>query len=65
QTRAGLASQLELEDARRNAHASQAAVLAATRERVDAWVSLYRALGGGWESPQQGEINNVATHDAK
>jgi outer membrane protein, multidrug efflux system len=45
---AGLASLLELEDARRLQLSAQAALLATSRDRVAAWVSLYRALGGGW-----------------
>ena len=48
----GLASLVELEDARRTALASQAAQLALQLERNRAWVALYRALGGGWEPTQ-------------
>ncbi len=45
----GLASLVELEDARRNALASESAQLALGLERNRAWVALYRALGGGFE----------------
>ena len=45
----GLASLVELEDARRDALASESAQLALGLERNRAWVSLYRALGGGFE----------------
>ncbi|MEO7108337.1 MAG: TolC family protein, partial [Rhodoferax sp.] len=45
----GLASLVELEDARRNALASESAQLALVLERNHAWVALYRALGGGFE----------------
>ena len=45
----GLSSLVELEDARRNALASESAQLALGLERNRAWVSLYRALGGGFE----------------
>ena len=45
----GLASLVELEDARRNALASESAQLALVLERKRAWVALYRALGGGFE----------------
>jgi NodT family efflux transporter outer membrane factor (OMF) lipoprotein len=45
----GLASLVELEDARRNALASESAQLSLSLERNRAWVSLYRALGGGFE----------------
>ncbi len=45
----GLASLVELEDARRNALASESALLALDLERSQVWVALYRALGGGFE----------------
>ena len=44
----GLASLFELEDARRSAVQAQSALIDLQRERVAAWISLYRALGGGW-----------------
>jgi NodT family efflux transporter outer membrane factor (OMF) lipoprotein len=46
--RGGLASLFELEAARRNAVAAQAALIELQRERAVAWITLYRALGGGW-----------------
>jgi outer membrane protein TolC len=46
----GLSSLVELEDARRNALAAQTAQLTLQLERNRAWVSLYRAIGGGWHS---------------
>jgi outer membrane protein TolC len=46
----GLASLVELEDARRMGLGSQSAQLALTLERKRAWVSLYRALGGGFSN---------------
>jgi len=45
----GLASLVELEDARRNALASESAQLSLDLERNRAWVALYRAVGGGFE----------------
>lgn len=48
----GLASLFELEDARRTLFAAQTARVALQRERAEAWVALYRALGGGWTRPQ-------------
>jgi len=45
----GLASLVELEDARRNALASESAQLGLDLERNRAWVALYRALGGGFD----------------
>jgi outer membrane protein, multidrug efflux system len=44
----GLASLFELEDARRSALAAQVALIDLQRERSTAWITLYRALGGGW-----------------
>lgn len=48
--RGGLASLFELEDARRTAVAAQSALIELQRERVAAWISLYRSLGGGWSA---------------
>jgi outer membrane protein TolC len=47
--RAGLASLIELEDARRLAIAGDAALTSLEQERVAAWIALYRAIGGGWD----------------
>ena len=44
----GLASLFELEDARRSALQAQVALIDLQRERSTAWITLYRALGGGW-----------------
>jgi outer membrane protein TolC len=49
--RNGLASALEVEEARRALLAAQADVLSLQLERKRAWVVLYRAAGGGWERP--------------
>ncbi|MFY3385354.1 efflux transporter outer membrane subunit [Paracidovorax sp. MALMAid1276] len=46
--RGGLASLVELEDARRTALAAENALIALQHERQAAWVALYRAAGGGW-----------------
>jgi outer membrane protein, multidrug efflux system len=48
----GLASLFELEDSRRTAVQAQSALIELQRERVAAWISLYRALGGGWSAAQ-------------
>lgn len=50
--KSGLASLVELEDARRTLLAAQSAVVTLQRDRRAAWVALYRALGGGWTSDQ-------------
>ena len=49
--RSGLASLVELEDARRTALAAESALVNLQRERVAAWIALYRAVGGGWHEP--------------
>ena len=48
--RAGLASLVELEDARRTALFAQQNQLTVERDRIAAWIALYRATGGGWTS---------------
>lgn len=45
---AGAASLFELEDTRRSMVAAQSALIELQRERVVAWIALYRAVGGGW-----------------
>lgn len=59
----GMASLFELEDARRSLLAAQLAQVAQRRDQTLAWVSLYRALGGGWLSPQAG-VNEVDASQA-
>jgi multidrug efflux system outer membrane protein len=60
--RAGLASLFELEDARRTAVQAQSALIDLQRERSLAWVSLYRALGGGWSAKDlASDITNATT----
>ena len=49
-----MASLFELEDARRNRLAAEQTVINLQRERSAAWVSLYRAAGGGWSAPADG-----------
>ena len=44
----GLASLVELEDARRTLLAAQTTLASLQLSRNTAWVSLYRAMGGGW-----------------
>ena len=46
--RSGLASLVELEDARRTALAAETGLVTLQRERMAAWIALYRAVGGGW-----------------
>ena len=48
--KAGLASLVELEDSRRVLLAAQSGLVSLARERRSAWIALYRALGGGWNT---------------
>lgn len=50
--RGGLASLFELEDSRRTATQAESQLIELRRERVAAWIALYRALGGGWTAAQ-------------
>ena len=45
---AGGVSLLSLEDARRSATTAQRKLIALRRDRVLDWISLYKAVGGGW-----------------
>ncbi len=47
---AGLGNLLELEESRRLTLQADMAAAALQRERVAAWIALYRALGGGWSA---------------
>jgi NodT family efflux transporter outer membrane factor (OMF) lipoprotein len=47
---AGASSLFDLEDARRSLVSAQGTLIKLRRERLLAWVSLYRAMGGGWSS---------------
>ena len=51
--RSGLGSLIELEDQRRVTLAAEIALVNLQRERIAAWIALYRALGGGWERPDE------------
>ncbi len=46
----GAASLPELEDARRITLAAQTTLLQLELQRTQAWIALYRALGGGWHA---------------
>lgn len=49
---AGMVSLFELEEARRSLITAKSAVIDLQRERISAWIALYRALGGGWSSTE-------------
>jgi outer membrane protein TolC len=59
----GLASLMELEDARRSALAAETSVLTLNLEHQLVWVSLYRAVGGGFE-PDQVAATAISAADA-
>lgn len=54
--RAGLASLLELEDARRTMLAAETALVSLQREGLAAWIDLYRAAGGGWTAGEAAPV---------
>ena len=58
--RSGLASLFDLEAARRNAVQAQSALVELQAERATAWISLYRALGGGWSASDTAPVSTVS-----
>ncbi|HET8746778.1 MAG TPA: efflux transporter outer membrane subunit, partial [Ramlibacter sp.] len=50
--RSGLGSLIELEDQRRVLLAAETTLVGLQRDRVAAWIALYRALGGGWHTAE-------------
>jgi outer membrane protein TolC len=46
----GSVSLLDLEETRRAVYNAEETVIAAKQERVQAWIALYKAVGGGWNS---------------
>jgi multidrug efflux system outer membrane protein len=48
--RIGAGSLIDREEARRTALNAQSALIGVQRERVAAWITLYRSLGGGWSA---------------
>ena len=50
QWQVGTGSLLDLEQARRTALSASAGLIQVQRERVAAWITLYKAMGGGWQS---------------
>jgi NodT family efflux transporter outer membrane factor (OMF) lipoprotein len=58
----GLASLFELEDSRRTLFAAQTARVSLQRERTEAWVALYRSMGGGWNRPESPAMTSNPAH---
>jgi NodT family efflux transporter outer membrane factor (OMF) lipoprotein len=59
--RLGLASPLELEDSRRTWLAADLNLATIEHERMAAWITLYRALGGGWNAAAPAPVATAAT----
>jgi outer membrane protein TolC len=62
--RSGFGTLFELEDARRSALAAQITLINLHRERVAAWIALYRALGGGWSALADAQTATSPAHPA-
>ena len=56
----GVGSLFEQEDARRSALQAAANALQLRAERFAGWLSLYKAVGGGWRAPSADEIDAPA-----
>ena len=50
--KAGFANLIELEEIRRSTLLAETTALDVSKERILAWVALYRAVGGGWTAAQ-------------
>ena len=59
--KSGLASLVELEDARRTLLAAETTLVNLQRERMAAWIALYRAAGGGWTVADNAAAANSTT----
>ena len=57
----GLGSLFELEDARRSQLQAQTTLIDLQHERSGAWITLYRALGGGWNTNPADPARPLAT----
>ena len=55
----GLANLVDLEEARRLRLASELNAVSLERERMAAWIALYRAAGGGWVNPDSAAASNA------
>jgi outer membrane protein TolC len=61
----GLGSLIELEEARRSKLGAETALISLQRERIAAWIALYRAAGGGWQSPTPSLSSDKALSEPK
>lgn len=60
QFKAGASGFVELEEARRNSLGARLTHVGMQRDRVHAWIALYKALGGGWQHTADAPIPSVA-----
>jgi NodT family efflux transporter outer membrane factor (OMF) lipoprotein len=60
--RAGVASLFELEDARRSLVSARSALIDLQREGVVAWITMYRAVGGGWSASEVATDTSALPH---
>lgn len=61
--RGGLGSLFDLEEARRSALVANSSLVELQRDQVAAWISLYRALGGGWTPADNADTPSLAAAD--
>lgn len=61
--RAGRASLLTLEQARRSALSAQITEIGLQQNRVQYWIALYKAVGGGWQPGTPAAAPDTSTQD--
>jgi len=54
----GQTSYLEVLESQRQSFDAQLTYTQTQRELLDAYISLYKALGGGWISPEEEALNS-------
>jgi NodT family efflux transporter outer membrane factor (OMF) lipoprotein len=59
--KAGGASLLDREEARRSAQSAEISLIELRRDSVRYWIALYKALGGGWGDKAVGASNQTAS----
>ncbi|MDE1151589.1 MAG: efflux transporter outer membrane subunit [Micavibrio sp.] len=61
--KAGVASLLDLEEARRTVYSSEETLITVRQEQAQAWIALYKAVGGGWNGQYDvpGEITSAVS----
>jgi len=59
--RAGGASVLDREEARRSAQSAEITLIGLRRDAVEYWIALYKALGGGWSADSSPHMTKGGT----